>query len=67
MPYLTIAYINLYGQSGMKVDKILSLSDFIKHYKLDIINCQEANVETDTFDNSEFISSNYNIISNNAL
>ena len=52
---------------GLKTDKILALSDFIKHYTIDIINCQEANVESDTFDFSDFISSNYNIISNNAI
>ena len=67
MPFLTIAYVNLFGQIGFKTDKVLALSDFIKHYNVDIINCQEDNVDTDTFNVSDFICSNYDIIPNNAI
>ena len=39
MPSITLAYINLFGQTGLKADKILALSDFIKLNKVDIVNC----------------------------
>ena len=43
---LNIAYMNVHGQSGLELSKELQIENFIKTYKIDILNCQEIFVAT---------------------
>ena len=63
---LTIAYMNIRGQTGLDISKQLQIEHFIKTYKIDILNCQEINILEGSFSNCNFINSSYNIISNNS-
>ena len=63
---LTLAYMNIRVQSGLDEAKQLQIENFIKSYNIDILNCQEINIAEDSFDNCNFISSSYDIITNNA-
>ena len=64
---LTIAYLNVHGQSGLSVSKQKQIEDFIHRNQIDILHTQEINIEEETFSQCNFILSNYNIIQNNAL
>ena len=64
---LTIAYMNVRGQTGLDIAKQLQIELFIKSYKVDILNCQEINISEDSFSSCDHINSSYNILSNNAL
>ena len=58
--------MNIRGQTGLDVSKQLLIENFIKSYRIDILNCQEINVLEDSFSQCEYITSSYNIITNNA-
>ena len=64
---LTVAYMNIQGQTGLNVSKQTQIEDFLKKNKIDILNCQEINIEEDSFKSCSFITSSYNIIQNNAI
>ena len=66
-PSLTIAYINIRGQTGLNHAKQSQLECFIRIYKPDILHLQEINVTSETFETCDLINSNYNVLSNNAL
>ena len=63
---LTISYLNIKGQTGFKVDKQFQVEDFLKQSKSDILHLQEVNIDDDTFEQCNFIKSNFSVISNNA-
>ena len=63
---LTIAYMNVRGQTGLDIAKQLQIENFLKSFKIDIFNCQEINILEDSFSNCDHINSSYNLISNNA-
>ena len=60
------AFMNIRGQTGLNISKQIQIENFIKSYKVDILNCQEINISDETFSTCNFISSQYDIISNNA-
>ena len=64
---LTISYLNIKGQTGFKVDKQFQVEDFLKQSKSDILHLQEVHIEDDTFEQCNFIKSNFSVISNNAV
>ena len=64
---LTIAYLNIHGQSGLPVSKQKQIEDFIRANNVDVLHTQEIDVEEDAFSQCHFLSSNYSIIQNNAL
>ena len=64
---LTVAFINIRGQSGLTVVKQLQIEAFAKSNQCDIVNLQEAHLEEDTFSSCDFICSSYNIIYNNSI
>ena len=64
---VTLAYLNIRGQTGLNYSKQKQIEHFLMKYDIDILNCQEINIEEDSFKQSNFIDSNYNIIQNNAL
>ena len=63
---LVLAYINIHGQSTLSVEKQVQIEDFLKFNKVDIAHLQESEICDETFSQCNFISSSYNILSNNA-
>ena len=63
---LTLAYLNIHGQSGLKLEKQFQIEDFLKTNNIDILHCQEINIDEETFSTCDFISSSYNIVANNS-
>ena len=58
--------MNIHGQSKLPTVKQIQIQDFIKFNKIDILQIQEIDVDEETFNECEYISSNYNLISNNS-
>ena len=63
---LRIAIVNIHGQTGLNQSKQIQIETFLHHNNIDILHLQEINILEDTFSNSNFISSSYNILSNNS-
>ena len=63
---LTQAYLNVHGQSGLNVAKQNQIQDFILRNQIDILHCQEINIEEESFSQCNYINSNFTIIQNNA-
>ena len=63
---LNIAYINIRGQTGLNLEKQQQIEHFIRLHEIDILHCQEININKDTFSQCNLISSSYNIITNNS-
>ena len=66
MAVLQISYLNIRGQTGLQIGKQLQIEEFLKFSKSDILHLQEAHIETDTFKECNFITSNFSVISNNS-
>ena len=64
---LTVAFLNIRGQSGLTVVKQLQIEAFAKVNNCDIVNLQEAHIEEDSFSTCDFICSSYNSIDNNSI
>ena len=64
---MTIAYINAVGQSGLTRTKQTQIESFLLREKIDILNIQEIDIDSNSFSHCPEISSSYNILSNNAL
>ena len=64
--YLNLGFVNVFGQTGFKPDKVQRISELTKEYNLDIIHLQETQVEFDSFEGDEYLNNNFNIIPNNA-
>jgi exonuclease III len=65
--FLTIAYMNIRGQTGLSLSKQLQIQDFISQNKIDILHLQEIDICDDTFTECKTICSAFNIFSNNSL
>ena len=63
---LTIATMNCHGQTKLEVPKQLYIQNFLLTNKIDILLCQEIKIEENSFNQCNFISSNYSIIKNNS-
>ena len=63
---LTISYMNIHGQTKLPTAKQLQIQDFLKFNKIDILQMQEIDIDDATFSECDFISSNFNLISNNS-
>ena len=66
MHTLTIASMNCHGQTKLEVPKQMYIQNFLLTNKIDILLCQETRIDDRTFEQCNFIRSNYNIIKNNA-
>ena len=64
---IVVAYLNIHGQTGLSFSKQKQIEDFIKANDIDILNCQEINIEENSFKVSPFITSSFNILQNNAI
>ena len=63
---LNIGYINLRAQTGFGLPKQVQVEQFLKSNKIHILHVQEAQILENTFEMCDFITSNYEIIANNA-
>ena len=63
---LTIAYLNIHGQSKLPENKQVQIEEILKFYKIDVAHLQEIEICDESFSKCNFITSSYNIISNNA-
>ena len=63
---IKVGYINLRAQSGFGSPKQAQVEHFVKLEKFDILHLQEAQILEDTFENCDYITCNYSIITNNA-
>ena len=64
---LNIAFLNTHGQSGLQISKQKNIEDFIRRNNVDILHCQEINIDENSFSSCSLISSDYYIVSNNAI
>ena len=64
---LVQAFINIHGQTGLSLSKQRQIEDFIRKNKVDILHCQEINIDDNSFSQCNFIKSNFSIIHNNAV
>ena len=58
--------MNIHGQTKLPTVKQLQIQDFIKYNKVDILHLQECEIDGETFSTCDFVSSSFNIISNNS-
>ena len=63
---LTLALVNIHGQTGLNQSKQMQIETFLHHHKIDILHLQETNILDDTFRNCNLINSSYNILINNS-
>ena len=59
--------MNIRGQSGLQIEKQVQIEVFIKQNKCDILHLQEVNIDGESFTSCDFISSNFNILTNNSI
>ena len=62
---MKIAYLNIYGQSGLSNQKLLELENFIELNRLDIVCLQETNIQENTFSGCNILN-RFNLIVNNS-
>ena len=64
--FLTVGSLNLRGQLTLGHSRILQLEDFVKQFKIDVLNLQETDLKDDVFEDKDFLFSNYELIINNS-
>ena len=65
MGNLKIGFINIYGQTGFRSNKVLELDNFINHHKLDVICLQETDIDQNTFSECNILR-RFSLIINNS-
>ena len=55
---VTVAYLNIHGQTGLYTSKQKQIEDFLIKNQVDILNCQEINIEEESFNQCPYIISN---------
>ena len=63
---LSVAFINIRGQTGLTISKQNQIESFIVRNKIDVLHLQEINILEDSFSMCHVISSSYNLLSNNS-
>ena len=63
---LTLALVNIHGQTGLSLSKQKQIETFLQQNDIDILHLQEINILEDTFRNCSLINSSYNILHNNS-
>ena len=58
--------MNIRAQTGLDLAKQVQIERFISSYKIDILHCQEINIDQNSFSSCDLITSSYNLITNNA-
>ena len=63
---LSVAFINIRGQTGLTISKQNQIESFIVRNKIDVLHLQEINILEDSFSMCHVISSSYSLLSNNS-
>ena len=63
---LKISYLNIRGQTGLPFSKQSQIDDFVKHNDIDILHCQEIDIQEDTFNECSYLLASYNLVHNNS-
>ena len=63
---LTIAFMNIQGQTKLPLVKQVQIEDFVKQFNIDILHIQEIEICDETFSDCNFLSTAFNILSNNS-
>ena len=58
--------MNVEGQSDLNIVKQKAIESFIRRNNYDVVLLQEIDIKNDSFENCDYINSNYVIYSNNA-
>ena len=53
--YITLAYINIHGQTGLEYAKQVQIKQFVRLYKVDIVHCQEIDINSESFEKCDYI------------
>ena len=61
------AFLNIKGQSGLKLVKQQQIESLVIKYNIDAIHLQEVNIDEETFSDCDFLMSNYNILPHNSV
>ena len=64
---LTQAFINIHGQLGLTVTKQKQIEDLFRRNSINVLHCQEINIDEESFNQCSYLNSNYTILQNNAL
>ena len=64
--FLIVATLNIRGQTGLDFSKQKQIEAFIKLHSVDILHCQEIEIQESTFETCNFITSSFEIIQNNS-
>ena len=64
-PSIIVAYINCVGQSKLPISKQLEIQSFVCTNNVDILHLQECRIDDDSFAHCGYLTSNFNIFSNN--
>ena len=64
--FLTVAYLNIHGQTNFTEAKQFQIQDFLKYNNVDVAHLQETDICDETFSTCNYISSSFNLITNNA-
>ena len=49
--HITIATLNIQGQSGLTENKQIQIQDFIKYNRIDILHCHEIEISDESLKN----------------
>ena len=63
---LSVAFMNIRGQTGLTIAKQDQIESFVVRNKIDVLHLQEININEDSFSSCNVISSSYNLLSNNS-
>ena len=63
---LIVATLNVRGQTGLDIIKQKQIEDFIKLHNIDILHCQEIEIEESSFESCHLLASSFQIIQNNS-
>ena len=62
---IIVAHINCVGQTKLPISKQLEIQSFVCTNKVDILHMQECKIDEDSFAQCGYLTSNFNVFSNN--
>ena len=62
---LSVGFLNIYGQTNFNQAKVNQIEFLVKTNKIDILHLQETNIVEETFENSNYLKNNYQILFQN--
>ena len=62
---IVVAYLNCVGQTRLPISKQLEIQSFVHTNKVDILHLQECRIDDDSFSQCGYLTSNFNLFSNN--